>query len=223
MIGIGVNARRNPPSVARGPRVAVGISRRFVRYDATAVSSGNQVTSLLRAWRAGDEGALEQLVPLVYAELRRLADREMRRERVGHTFRPTDLVSEAYLRLSEGTAPELNDRAHFFAVAVRYMRQVLVDHARHHAAEKRGARAHRVTLDESIAVAVDQAEELIALDDALRALAEQDPRKAQVVELHYLGGMTQEEIALVLDVHVNTVARDLRFAAAWLGRALADP
>lgn len=182
------------------------------------MNPGSQVTTLLRAWRAGDEGALEHLVPLVYEELRRLADREMRRERVGHTFRPTDLVSEAYLRLSEGSPPELNDRAHFFAVAVRYMRQILVDHARRHAAEKRGARAHRVTLDDSIAV--DQAEELLVLDEALRALAEQDPRKAQVVELHYLGGMTQEEIALVLDIHVNTVARDLRFAAAWLGRQL---
>lgn len=178
----------------------------------------SEVTSLLRAWRGGDAAALEHLVPLVYAELRRLADREMRRERVGHTFRATELVAEAYLRLSAGTPPELNDRAHFFAVAVRYMRQILVDHARRRATDKRGAGIKRVTLDD--AIAVDHSEELLALDDALRALAEHDERKARVVELHYLGGMTQEEIALVLDVHVNTVARDLRFAVAWLGRQL---
>ncbi len=142
----------------------------------------------------------------------------MRRERVGHTFRATDLVSEAYLKLSEGAPLQLADRAHFFAIAVRHMRQILVDHARRRAANKRGAGTRRVTLDD--AIAVDHSEDLIALDDALRALASHDERKAQVVELHYLGGLTQDEIARVLDVHVNTVARDLRFAAAWLARQL---
>lgn len=158
------------------------------------------------------------MVPLVYAELRRLADREMRNERPGHTLRPTDLVSEAYLKLSDGTPPPLSDRAHFFAIAVRYMRQILVDHARRRAAEKRGASVRKVTLDD--AIAIDHGEELLALDDALRALAAHDERKARVVELHYLGGLTHEEIAGVLEVHVNTVARDLRFAASWLGRHL---
>jgi RNA polymerase sigma-70 factor (ECF subfamily) len=188
-----------------------------MRYSGPEVS-GSQVTSLLRAWRAGDVGALENLVPLVYAELRRIADREMRNERPEHTFRPTDLVSEAYLKLSESTPPQLHDRAHFFGIAVRYMRQILVDHARRRAAEKRGANVQRVTLDDSLAI--DAGDELLALDDALRALAEHDERKAQVVELHYLGGLTHEEIAQVLEVHVNTVARDLRFAASWLGRHL---
>lgn len=156
-------------------------------------------------------------MPIVYDELRRLADRQLRGERPGHTFRPTDLVSEAYLRLTAGTPPDLNDRAHFFAVAARTMRQILIDHARRRSAGKRGPNAKRTTFDEA-SVSTDRAEDMVALDDALQALAEFDERKARAVELHYFGGLTQDEIALVLDVHVNTVARDLRLSAAWLNR-----
>src|SRR5690242_14272159 len=173
------------------------------------VVSGRPVTVLLRAWREGDEAALDQLMPLVYDELYRLADRQLRGERAGHTFRPTDLVSEAYLRLSAGAPPEWNDRAHFFALAARKMRQILIDHARRNAAHKRGSAARKITLDDNLP-APGGADDLLALDQALEALAKFDDRKARAVELHYFGGLTHEEIASVLDVHVNTVARDLR-------------
>ena len=177
------------------------------------------VTVLLRAWREGDPDALDQLMPLVYDELYRLADRQLRGERAGHTFRPTDLVSEAYLRLSAGAPPEWNDRTHFFALAARKMRQILIDHARRHSATKRGSGARRITLDDNLA-APGCIEDLLALDEALEALAKFDERKARVTELHYFGGLTQDEIALVIDVHINTVARDLRLAEAWLHRYL---
>jgi RNA polymerase sigma factor (TIGR02999 family) len=180
-----------------------------------------RVTMLLRDWRSGNQAALDELVELVYAELHKLASTYMRGERAGHTLRPTDLVGEAYLRLAEGTKPELNDRAHFFAIAARTMRQILVDHARKRGAAKRGAGERPITLDEAI-VAGDRPDELIALDEALEALAKFDERKARVVELHYFGGLTQEEIAAVVDVHVNTVARDLKLAEAWLHRHLRD-
>lgn len=161
-------------------------------------------------------------MPLVYEELHRLADRQLRGERRGHTFRPTDLVSEAYLRLTAGTTPEWADRAHFFGVAARSMRQILTDHARRRGAAKRGSDAQRVTLDEHLAT-IDPDHDLVALDEALQELSGFDARKAKVIELHYFGGLTQEEIAAVLDVHVNTVARDLRLAAAWLRRFLHPP
>ena len=183
------------------------------------VASGQPVTVLLRAWRDGDERALDQLMPLVYDELYRLADRQLRGERAGHTFRPTDLVSEAYLRLSAGAPPEWNDRTHFFALAARKMRQILIDHARRNAAHKRGSAARKITLDDNLP-APGGADDLLALDQALEALAKFDDRKARAVELHYFGGLTHEEIASVLDVHVNTVARDLRLAEAWLHRHL---
>ena len=173
------------------------------------------VTLLLRDWRAGDRGALDDLMAVVYAELHRLAAGYLRGERPGHTFRPTDLVSEAYLRLADGATPELNDRVHFFAIAARTMRQILVDHARKRNAAKRGDGMQAVTLDERIE-AEGRPTEVIALDEALSALEAIDERKAKVIELHYFGGMTQEEIAAALDVHVNTVARELIFARAWI-------
>lgn len=175
---------------------------------------------LLRDWRAGSDKALEELMPLVYAELHKLAASYMRGERPGHTLRATDLVGEAYLRLADGTKPEWNDRVHFFAIAARTMRQILVDHARKRQAEKRGSGDRPITLDEGV-VGTDRPEELLALDEALDALKRQDERKARAIELHYFGGMTQEEIAGVLDVHVNTVARDLKLAEAWIHRHLA--
>ncbi|MBL8619995.1 MAG: sigma-70 family RNA polymerase sigma factor [Myxococcales bacterium] len=175
------------------------------------------VTLLLRAWRDGDRGALDALIPRVYDELYRLAATFMRGERPGHTFSPTDLVSEAYLRLGSAQPEQWNDRVHFFALAARAMRQVLVDHARRRTAGKRGAGARPVTLDDQI-VGADRPEELLLLDAALTALAGEDERKARVVELHYFGGLTQAEVAQALEVHPNTVARDLRFAQAWLQR-----
>ena len=184
------------------------------------MGDGNRtVTLLLRDWRGGDKEALNELLPLVYAELHKLAAGYMRGERAGHTMRPTDLVGEAYLRLAEGTGPEWNDRVHFFAIAARTMRQILVDHARKHAAEKRGAGARAVTFEEAMAGA-DRPEELVALDDALNALAAFDERKARAVELHYFGGMKHDEIAAVLEVHINTVGRDLKIAEAWIRKYL---
>ena len=174
---------------------------------------------LLRAWRQGDQSAFDEVAPLIYDELRRIAASHLRAERPGHTFSPTDLISEAYLKLAGRAPVEFNDRAHFFAIASRNMRQILVDHARKRCRSKRGAGVRAVDLDETIA-ATERPWDLIALDDALEALAKRDPRKARIVELHYFGGLTHDEIAAVCDVHVNTVARDLRFSEAWLGREL---
>ena len=178
------------------------------------------VTVLLRAWRSGDRGALDELIPIIYGELHRLAGTFLRGERPGHTFSPTDLVSEAYLRLGSAQPEQWNDRVHFFALAARAMRQALVDHARRRTAGKRGGGERPVTLDEQL-VAAGRPEELLLLDEALTALAAEDERKARVVELHYFAGLTQAEIALALEVHANTVARDLRFAQAWLQRRMA--
>lgn len=173
------------------------------------------LTSLLRAWRQGDRAAFDQIAPIIYDELRRLAAFHLRGERPDHTFSPTDLISEAYLRLANGAQLEFQDRAHFFAIASRSMRQILVDHARKRCADKRGAGERPTEFDEA-RVATDRPWELVALDDALEELAKFDERKARVTELHYFGGLTHEEIAEVCDVHVNTVARDLRFSEAWL-------
>ncbi len=184
-------------------------------------SDPKTVTVLLRNWRGGDRTALDQLVPIVYAELRRLAASYLRDERPGHTLRPTDLVSEAYLRLLGGPASDLVDRAHFLAIAGRNMRQILVDHARRRGRDKRGGGARPITLDAEIG-AVDRPEALVALDDALVALDAFDQRKANIVELAYFGGLTQAEIAGLLDVHVNTVARELRLAEAWISRHMRE-
>lgn len=173
------------------------------------------LTRLLCDWRAGDERARDELVPLVYAELHELAARQLRHERPGHTWRPTDLVSEAFLRLAGNAQPEWQDRLHFFAFSARLMRQLLVDRARRRVAEKRGGGARHVTIDEAIA-APDRPDALIALDEALAALAQLDERKAAAIELHYFGGLTQPDIAQLWSVHVNTVARDLKLATAWL-------
>lgn len=175
---------------------------------------------LLRDWRSGNQAALEELMPLVYKELHKLAASYMRGERAGHTLRPTDLVGEAYLRLAEGTKPELNDRVHFFGIAARTMRQILVDHARKHDAQKRGSGDRPVTFEEALVVGNSRPDELLALDEALDALAKFDERKARVIELHYFGGLTQAEIADALAVHVNTVARDLKLGEAWIHRHL---
>jgi len=177
------------------------------------------VTVLLRAWRDGKREALDELMPIVYDELRRIAAGHLRGERPGHTFRPTDLVAEAYLRLAGGNAPDITDRVHFFAIAARNMRQILVDHARKRLRDKRGGGERVITFDE-MSVATDRPDDLAALDDALQALGQFDDRKARVVELHFFGGLTQAEIAEVVGVHVNTIGNDLKLATAWIHRHL---
>jgi RNA polymerase sigma factor (TIGR02999 family) len=178
------------------------------------------VTMYLRAWQEGDAAAFERLIGIVHAELHRLARARMRGEGEGHTLSPTELVSEAFLRLA-GANVDWHDRAHFFAVAAKTMRQILVDHARAKSALKRGGRARPVTLDEQV-LSTDRPEELLALDDALTALATFDARKAKVIELRYFAGMEHKEIAEALQVHVNTVARDLRLGEAWIHRHLLE-
>jgi RNA polymerase sigma-70 factor, ECF subfamily len=178
------------------------------------------VTGLLLAWRRGDARALEQLIPLVHRELRRIAKAVMRGERQNHTLEPTALVNEAYLRLVELGRIEWQDRAHFLAVAARLMRRVLIDHARAHRYQKRGGGVTKVTLDGDIAVPSEPGRDLVALDDALEALAKVDERKSRVVELRFFGGLTVEETATVLQVSVDTIMRDWKLAKAWLLREL---
>ena len=179
--------------------------------------SAHAVTDLLVKWGHGDEAALDELVPLVHEELRRRARRYIERERPGHTLQTTALVNEAYLRLVNQTEVRWQDRAHFFAVSARVMRHILVDYARAKGYAKRGGGALRVTLDEAAGVPAGQeAAELLALDEALKGLAEIYPRRSQVVELRYFGGLNNEEVAEVLKVTTKTVERDWRFARAWL-------
>jgi RNA polymerase sigma factor (TIGR02999 family) len=178
-----------------------------------------EVSQLLLSWRTGDRGALDRLIPLVHAELHRMAEVCMREEREGHTLQPTALVHEAYLRLV-GAEVAWQDRAHFFAVAATTMRRVLVDHARGRGRAKRAGSP--VSLEDSLLVAPDRADDLLVVDDALDRLAAQDARAARVVELHYFGGLTYEETAEAIGVSAATVDRDLRFARAWLHRELVD-
>jgi RNA polymerase sigma-70 factor (ECF subfamily) len=178
------------------------------------------VTQLLRAWSDGDEGALERLVPLVEAELRRLARRYMGRERRGHTLQVTALVNEAFLRLTDARRLRWQDRAHFLGISARLMRRVLVDHARARGYQKRGGGAQRVTLDEALLVSPEPAVDLVALDRALVALAGVDIRKSRVIELRFFGGLNVEETADVLHVSADTVKRDWRLAKLWLLREL---
>jgi RNA polymerase sigma factor (TIGR02999 family) len=188
----------------------------------TPASPQQQVTRLLCDWRGGDPGALEKLIPLVQPQLRRLAHHYMSQERPGHTLQTTALLDDAYLQLTDKTGPQWQNRAHFFAVSAQLMRRIMVDHARERQALKRGGGAIRVTLDESAAVTQTRATELLALDEALEKLATFDRRKAQVVEMRYFGGLTMEEIAEVLKIHVNTVTRDWTAARAWLLAALSE-
>lgn len=178
-----------------------------------------ELTALLRAWREGDEAAEEQLLEVVYAQLRRLAGGVMKGERPAHTLQPTALVHDAYLRLVDSDVSFAN-RAHFFALAARVMRRVLVDHAKARSRQKRGGDAVRVTLDTKQAIAERVDAPIEALESALQELESLDVRKARTVELHFLAGLTYEEIAEVLEVSRPTVQRDLRFAKAWLHQRL---
>jgi RNA polymerase sigma-70 factor, ECF subfamily len=182
--------------------------------------NSHEITQLLLAWSEGDRAALDQLMPLVYSELRRLAKSYMRRERAGQTMQTTALIHEAYLRLIDADHVRMENRAHFFAAAARVMRQVLVDLARERDSLKRGGAARRVSLDEAMAVGKQHDESLLALDEALSALAQIDPRKSQVVELRFFGGLSVEETSEALGVSVETVHRDWRLARSWLLRRL---
>ena len=175
---------------------------------------------LLRAWSDGDTSALERLTPFVYDELHRLARRYMRGERPGHSLQTTALVNEAYMRLVGYERMQWQNRAHFFAVSAQVMRRILVDHARRHN-RKRGGDVPRVSLDEAALVGGHRAADLVALDDALNTLAQLDPRKAQVVEMRFFGGLNVEETAGVLKVSPATVMRDWSTAKTWLYRELA--
>jgi RNA polymerase sigma factor (TIGR02999 family) len=179
----------------------------------------NDLTKLLRAWSAGDQRALNGLTPIVYDELRRLAHRYMKRERPGHTLQTTALVNEAYMRLVDYKRMQWQDRAHFFAVSAQVMRRILVDHARS-LNIKRGRGVQHLTLDEVAVVAGDRTSDLLALDEALNELARLDPRKVQIVEMRFFGGLSAEETAEVLKVSPATVRRDWSIAKLWLYREL---
>ena len=182
----------------------------------------HDISELLVAWGHGDESALEQLMPLVYEELRRLAHGYMRREHVGHTLQTTALVNEAYLRLVSWKDARWQNRAHFFAVSAGMMRRILVDFARERQYQKRGGGALQVSLSEAAAFAGEPGTDLVALDEALTELAKVDPRIAQMVELRFFGGLSIAEVAEVLKVSEETVNRDWRLAKVWLLRELSQ-
>ena len=182
--------------------------------------SPNDVTQLLLDWSNGNQAALDRLTPLVYEELHRLAHQHMSRERRDHTLQTSALLNEAYLRLIDQRNVHWQNRAHFFSIASRLMRRILVDHARAHQYAKRGGGAVQVSLDEAAFVTQERASELVALDEALTSLAAIDPRKCQVVELRFFGGMSVEETATALGVSPITVKRDWSTAKAWLHRAM---
>jgi RNA polymerase sigma factor (TIGR02999 family) len=186
------------------------------------MATPDEVTQLLIDWNKGDEGALEKLLPMVYEELRRLANSRLRNQRPDHTLQPTALVNEAYLHLIDCNNIQWQNRAHFFGVAAQLMRNILVDHARSHQAAKRGGDRHKVSIDDLPELAKGQDVDLIALDDALKGLAAIDEQKSRLVELRYFGGLTIEEAAEVLGVSPATVKREWNMARAWLLREMSN-
>jgi RNA polymerase sigma factor (TIGR02999 family) len=190
------------------------------RSNPSRISDSTKVTGLLLAWRGGDAEALNHLIPLVHAELRQIARRFMRKERAGNSFQSSALVNEAYLRLIDAQNVDWQNRAHFFAITASLMRRILVDLARQRQARKRGGSAERVLLDEELVAGPQGREDLLALDEALTALAAFDERKSKVVELRFFGGLNEAEIAEALEVSRETVRRDWRLAKAWLSRFL---
>jgi RNA polymerase sigma-70 factor (ECF subfamily) len=179
-------------------------------------SSVGEVTQLLKDWGEGDESALNKLIPLVYEELRKMAHYQMARERAGITLQTTALVNEVYLRLLGATEISWQDRSHFFALSAQLMRRVLVDHARGRARAKRGGAIKKLPLEESLALSASRDTNIVALDDALNALAAADARKAKTVELRFFGGFSVAETAKILNVSVSTVMSDWKFAKVWL-------
>jgi len=208
------------------PETAVATLAAKAVADPKAIFVGHEsvgeITRLLQGWRGGDRKALDALLPVVYDELQRLAHFQLRKERPDHTLQSAALVNEAYLRLVGLNAPQWEGRSHFFAIAAQQMRQILVDYARRHRAEKRGGAAQTLSLDDSGLLEQGKGRDLdvVALDDALKALAQIDARKAQVVELRFFGGLNFEETAEVLEVSAVTVARDWSTARAWLHREM---
>ena len=186
---------------------------------AFAPAPPGEVTRLLLAWRQGDRDALDRLIPLVYEELHRMAERYLRRERPGHTLQPSAIVNEAYMRLLGRQGADWQDRAHFFAVAAQSMRRILVEHARHRAAKKRGGQGTRYLLD-TVVMTEPRTVDLIAVDDALGKLTALDSEQSRVVELRFFGGLTESETAEVLEVSITTVHRKWLLAKAFLHREL---
>lgn len=182
----------------------------------------HEITQLLAEWSDGNQSALDELYPLVYDELHRLARRYMSRERKGHTLQTTALINEAYVRLVDQKNVHWANRSHFFAISAQIMRRILIDHARRHAYAKRGGGAQQVSLEEAAIVTSGIGSELIRLDEALKILAKLDERRCHVVELRYFGGLSNEEIAGVLNVSENTVTRDWNMARAWLYQQLSE-
>ncbi len=178
------------------------------------------MTELLARWRSGDQNALDALMPLVYAELRKLAQHYLRKERSDHTLQSTALVHEAYLRLAGQSPPQWQNRAHFFGIAAHLMRQILVEHARSRGAAKRGGGATRMTLDESMSIAQQSEVDVIVLDKALKDLTELDAQQGRIVELRFFGGLTIEDTSEVLGISPATVKREWVTARAWLFRAM---
>jgi RNA polymerase sigma factor (TIGR02999 family) len=179
------------------------------------------ITQLLQSWRAGDAGAINELVPLVYTRLRNLAASHLRHERPGHTLAATALVHEAYLKFA-GAGIDFQDRSHFFSVASTAMRRVLVDHAKHHKRQRRGGDAVRADFEEALLVSSQPGAAILEIDEALTALAKMDPRKVNIVELTYFGGLTYAEVGEILSISEVTVKRELRMARAWI-RNMLDP
>jgi RNA polymerase sigma factor (TIGR02999 family) len=185
-----------------------------------AGASPGQITEFLLCWSQGDDHALDKLTPLVYNDLRRLAFHFLRSERQGHTLQPTALVNEAYLKLAKQKKLPWQNRAHFYAVAARVMRQILVDYARSHRRQKRGGGASALPLDEALVFVPEKSAELLALDQALERLKALDPRKSRVVELRFFGGLDNRQTAEILNISANTVMRDWNMAKTWLRREM---
>lgn len=178
------------------------------------------ITVLVHEYANGDKAALDRLLPLIYVELRRIAQKHLRDEKPGHTLQPTALVHEMYARLAGQAPPDVRDRIHFLSVAANVMRQILIDHARTKYAQKRGGRQGKLSLEEAQEACMEKPAIMVKIDDALNQLARQDPRKARLVEMRFFGGLTAEESATVLELPLNVIRRELRVAQAWLQREL---
>jgi RNA polymerase sigma factor (TIGR02999 family) len=209
------HSRKNSPL-----READAVGSRTFRKPRVRTTSPQDVTQILINWHIGDADAPAKLMPLVYEELRRLARNYLQRERADHTLQATALVHEAYLRLVDDNSVTWKDRAHFYGIAARLMRRILVDHARAHNAAKRGGLEQKLTLDEARDLPTTEAVELVALDGALESFAQTYPRKSEVVELKFFGGLDMKEISKILEVSEKTVLRDWNFAKLWLCREL---
>jgi len=210
---------RARPRLARSLRLLLFflyLLMRKLRGKPLMTTTSHQVTRLLQEWSDGDESALEQLIPLVHDELHRLAHQHMRREGPGHILQTSALINEAYLRLVDQPEIRWENRNHFFGIAARLMRRILVDDARKRNSSKRGGSLIQIPIDEVTSVAQEQAANVVALDDALTVLAKKDPRQSEIVELRFFGGLSIEETAEVLKVSPGTVMRDWTFARAWL-------